>query len=557
MNSVVALLLALLTAIIGYRVYARWVDRRVIEPRPERATPATMYMDGVDFIPTSRNVLFGYQFKSIAGAAPVVGAILASQYGWLPALLWLLLGVFFIGWVQDYGAAMVSVREEGQSLGGLSYRLISPRARVILLLFIYFYLLLVLGAFGAIIAKALVAEASAAFGIVVLTLAGVLAGQMIYRWKMEVIAASLVSVLIAIIGIVAGRAVPSTMLVGKLAGNLYLWAAFAFVFSYLGATLPIWKFAQPVNYVSFYVVFLGLILGGIGVLVGHPNFTIPAFTSPIIEIGPIWPILFVTLACGAISGWHSLVSTSGTAKQLANECDARPVCAGAMFAEMILGVLALITAAATFTSMTEYRETIAKGAGAVFSVGLGKLLGYLGIPEAVGQTFGAVLIIVLAITVMQLVLRFMRVATAELLGDKMPAMRNPHLATLLAAGLGFLLVATGWWQYLWILFGGSNQLMASLALLIISVWLVTNRRRADFALVPMFFMFVTTIAALGYTAYNLLSEVLAGKVEPQHAVGHALMGVVAVFLIIAGFILARDGLAALQDRWAQGKQEAA
>jgi len=193
----------------------------------------------------------------------------------------------------------------------------------------------------------------------------------------------------------------------------------------------------------------------------------------------------------------------------------------------------------------------------VFSAGLGKLLAYLGIPELVGQTFGAVLIIILAITVMQLVLRFMRVATAELVGDKLPAMRNAHLATLLACGLGFLLVATGWWQYLWILFGGSNQLMASLALLIISVWLVTNKRPAGFALVPMFFMFITTIAALGYTAWNLLSEVFTGTVEPQHMVGHALMGVVAIFLIVAGFILAKDGLAALQAQWAKRGEDAA
>ncbi|MCD6361376.1 MAG: carbon starvation protein A, partial [Armatimonadetes bacterium] len=313
MNAAVALLLALLTAVVGYKFYAGWVDRRVIQPRGDRATPATMYMDGVDFIPTSRNVLFGYQFKSIAGAAPVVGAIMASQYGWLPALLWLLLGVFFIGWVHDYGSAIVSVREEGQSLGGLSYKLISPRARIILLLFIYFYLLLVAGAFGAIIAKALAAEQSAAFGIIVLTIAGVIAGQMIYRWKMDVIAATLIAVLVALAGIIAGRMVPASMIVGAMSGSLYFWAAFAFLFSYLGATLPIWRFAQPVNYVSFYVVALGLLLGGIGALVGHPDFTIPAFTKPIIQIGPIWPILFVTLACGAVSGWHSLVSTSGTA----------------------------------------------------------------------------------------------------------------------------------------------------------------------------------------------------------------------------------------------------
>ncbi len=556
MNSVFALLLALLTAFFGYKFYAGWVDRKIIRPRADRATPATMYMDGVDFIPTSKNVLFGYQFKSIAGAAPVVGAILASQWGWLPALLWLLLGVFFIGWVHDYGSAMVSVREEGQSLGALSHRLISPRARVILLVFIYFYLLLVAGAFGAIIAKLMAAEASAPFGIIILTIAGVLAGQMIYRWKADILLTSFVAVLIAVAGIMLGRVVTSDLLVGSLASNKLIWAAFAFVFCYLGATLPIWRFAQPVNYVSFYIVALGLLLGGIGVFIGHPNFTIPAFTQPVIKIGPIWPILFVTLACGAVSGWHSLVSTSGTSKQLESETDARPVCAGAMFTEMLLGMLALITAAATFGTMSEYQGAMAKGAGSVFALGLGKLVAYLGIPAEYGETFGAVLIIILAITVMQLVLRFMRVATVELVGDRAPILRNMHVATLIASILAFMLVATGWWQYLWVLFGGSNQLMASLALLIISVWLVRNKRGATFAIIPMFFMFITTIAALGYTSYNLFAQVFAGNVEGGQLVGNALMGIVAIFLIIAALILAKDGLAALQASWGKKEEEA-
>jgi len=366
-----------------------------------------------------------------------------------------------------------------------------------------------------------------------------------------------VAVLIAVAGILAGRVVTSDLLVGSLAGEKLVWAAFAFVFCYLGATLPIWRFAQPVNYVSFYIVALGLLLGGIGVFVGHPNFTIPAFTQPIIKIGPIWPILFVTLACGAVSGWHSLVSTSGTSKQLESENDARPVCAGAMFTEMLLGVLALITAAATFGSMGEYKEAMGKGAGTVFSLGLGKLFGYTGIPAECGETFGSVLIIVLAITVMQLVLRFMRVATVELVGDRAPILRNMHVATLVACALAFLLVATGWWQYLWVLFGGSNQLMASLALLIISVWLVRNKRGATFAIIPMFFMFITTVAALGYTSYHLLSEVFTGHVSGEQVVGNTLMGVVAIFLIIAALILAKDGLAALQASWGKKEEEAA
>lgn len=551
MNAAVALALGLIVVFIGYRFYARYIDRVVMRADADKMTPARMYMDGVDFVPTGRNVLFGYQFKSIAGAAPVIGAILAAQWGWLPAMLWLFVGVLFIGWVHDYTSAMISVRSEGLTFGGLSYRLISPRARSILLSFIYFYLLLVVSAFGAVVAKALVSTGEAVVGLVVLTLAGVLAGQMIYRWKRDIILTSAVTVVIAVGGIVAGNLLPASMFLGTLADKIWVWAAFAFLFSYFGATLPIWQFAQPVNYVSFYIVFLGLIGGVVGAFVGHPNFTLPAFTQPVIAIGPIWPMLFVTLACGAISGWHSLVSSSGTARQLESEADARPVAAGAMFAEMMLGLLALVAASVAFKGLPQFGAALKEGsAGGVFAIGLSKLLGYLGLPIGVGKTFAAVLIIILAITVMQLVLRFMRLATAELVGERIPAMRNVQLATLVACLFGMVLTLSGWWQYLWVLFGGANQLMASLALLVVSIWLVSQRRKAAFAFIPMLFMFVTTVGALCYTSYNVLFKAisaLAGGTGLRTAdiVGNALMGLIGVFLVIAALFLAYDGFRAL------------
>jgi len=547
MNSLVAFALGLIVVFVGYRLYAGWFERLVVRPDAERTTPASMYMDGVDFIPTSKNVLFGYQFKSIAGAAPVVGAIMAAQWGWLPAMLWLFFGAALFGWIHDYSSAMMSLRNDGMTFGGLSHRLLSPRARLILLAFIYFYLLLVAGAFGAIVSGLLAKQGAAMLGLIALTAAGVLAGQMIYRWKRDIVLTSIVTVAIAVGGIVAGTYVPAGALMGRAAANQTLWALFTFFFCYLGAALPIWRFAQPVNYVAFYVVFLGLIGGALGTLVGRPGFTLPAFTQPVIAIGPIWPMLFVTLACGAVSGWHSLVSSSGTARQLERETDAKPVAAGSMFAEMLLGLLALVTAAVAFSGRAEYAEMMkpgGPGAGAVFAIGMGKLLAFIGVPPALGRTFAAVLIVVLAITVMQLVLRFMRIATSELVGDFLPPLRNVHLATLVAAGLAFFLVQTGWWQYLWVLFGGANQLMASLALLLVTIWLMTRGRCVLFTGLPMIFMFVTTIGALAFTAYQLLSKVTQGLVAGAVVVGNTLMALVAVFLIAAALSLAADGIGA-------------
>lgn len=545
MNSIIVLIAGFVAAFLGYRVYAKYIDSKVIKADPNRATPAKMYMDGVEFMPTNRNILFGYQFKSIAGAAPIIGPIIAIQWGWLPALIWILAGAMFIGWVQDYGSAMMAMRNDGASFGALSHKLISPRARVILLSFIYFYLLLIAGAFGNVVVSTAVTLKAAPMAWLFMTIGGVLAGQMIYKWRKDILLTTAVCVIIALLGIYLGSLAPSDALLGKeLAESRTVWAIVAFVFCYFAAVLPIWRFALPINYVASYIVFLGLLFGLIGVVVLHPDFTLPAFTTFNIAIGPIWPIMFVTIACGAISGWHSIVSSSGTARQLENELDARPVGGGVMFVEMMLAVFALIIAGTLYASPAEYSTALKAGPGAVFAAGMSKFLGALGMPATVGKSYGSVMMIVLAVTIMQLVIRFMRVATSELLSDFSPVFRNPHVGTIIASLLGIILVLTGWWQYLWVLFGGANQLMASLALMLLTAWLMSEGRPHAWTFYPMIFMFVTTVAALLFTSYNLFTKVFAGAVKGEALVGNILMGVVGFFLVIAALILGAEGLKA-------------
>ena len=558
MNSIYGIILGLVVAFIGYRFYARHIDTKIIKCDPKKATPAKMYMDGVEFMPTSKNILFGYQFKSIAGAGPIIGPIIAIQWGWLPALVWILLGTLFIGWVQDYSSAMMAMRKDGASFGGLSHKLISPRARVILLAFIYFYLLLMAGAFGNVVASTAVNLKSSPAAWLFLTIAGVLAGQMIYRWRKDIILTTVVTVVIAMFGIWLGTIAPSDKVVGEsLANNRLLWAIAAFVFCYFAAVLPIWRFALPINYVASYIVFLGLFFGMIGIFVLRPDFTLPAFTDFSIPIGPLWPIMFVTIACGAISGWHSIVSSSGTARQLENEVDARPVCGGVMFVEMMLAIFALIIAGTIYASPAEYGAAIAKGPGGIFAAGVSKFLGALGLPLDLGRSYGSVIMIIVAITLMQLVIRFMKVATSELLGDISPIFKNAHIATFIASILGLLLVMTGWWQYLWVLFGGANQLMASLALMMVTLWLMSEGKKAFWTFYPMIFMFVTTIAALVYTSYGLLKKVVTGAVKGEALVGNTVMGLVGFFLVIAAIILAVEGAKAFNRYRALRAQPAA
>ncbi|MCL4534340.1 MAG: carbon starvation protein A [Bacteroidetes bacterium] len=563
MNSLIVLLIALVVAALGYLVYGRYIDRNIVKADAKKPTPAKMYMDGVDFTPTSRNILFGFQFKSIAATGPVVGAITAIQWGWVPAFLWLIFGVFFIGWVQDYMSAMMSMRNEGQTFGGLSYRFISPRARVILLSFIYFYLILIAAAFMNLIASQL-ADPKVPLGVIAVLLMGALAGYLIYTRRMDILATIVVTVGIAVIAIWAGSldaisawfsGLPKEPVVGAFPMNKFIWALLALIPCYFGSVLPIWRFTQPTIFVAFWIVAILMLGGVVGVLVLHPTFNVPAYATWNIApaAGPaagtvmtLWPMLFVTIACGAISGWHSLVSSSGTARQLESEADALPVTGGSMLAEMILAVIALIAGGAAVANFDAFKETFGKlGPGGVFSQGMGTLMGSFGIPPNIGQTYAGAVFVMLALTILLLVFRFVRVATAELVGDAVPVLKNMHVATIVGLLITLFLVSTGTFNLLWQLFGGSNQLLAALALMMVSLWLVSEGKRAAFAALPMAFMFITTIGALLLTAWNLY--VVASKASDAGvAAGNYLMSILSLFLVVAALVLAWDGWTAFR-----------
>jgi len=562
------ILVTIVAVWIGYKFYAANVDRSVIGADAAKATPAKLYNDGVDFMPASSSVLFGYQFKSIAALGPIVGPIVAVQWGWLPAVLWLILGVFFVGWIQDYTAAVLAMRNDGLTMGGLSYKLISPRARTILLSFLYFYLLLIMGAFAAIVAGVF-SNPNLPIGFIILTLMGVLAGQMTYKWRKDLLMTTVVTVVLSLVGIWLGTTGSLRAIVdwinglnlvsyatpyGPMTWPVWFWGIVALGFCYLGSVLPIWQFAQPVNYVSFWLVLMGIVGSIVGIFVTMPSLgDFPAFTGfmakGIIAPGfdtPLWPMLFVTIACGACSGWHSLVSSSGTARQLEKETDALPVGAGAMFTECVLGVLSVTFAITAFGSYGGYMEKLTKGGGpgAVFADGMAKYLSVLGVPVTFGGAFGRAFLVIMALTVMQLVLRFMRVASAELVGDKMPAFRNVHFGTIVGILLTLLLLWTGFWSRIWILFGGSNQLFAGLALVLITIWLAQSGKSYQWAMWPAIFMYVTTVAALIVTAWVSFQAAFTPGLKAAFVFGNLLSAVIGLALTILSLILAYDAVQA-------------
>jgi carbon starvation protein len=609
MSSLWVVVIGGIVIFLAYNLYAKAIDRRVIQADRQRATPAKMYMDGVDYVPTSRFILYGYHFKSIAAAGPIVGVITAANlWGWVPSIIWLMVGVSFIGWASDYSAIMVAVRNDGNSLSAIAHRLIAPRTRRILFVFIFFYLLLIGGAFVGIMAGVMDARPDVPFGILVLAIMGVVAGTLIYKRKADIIKVTLGVVVVTLAAMVLGplganfETTPTDWTTGPISGpvraindgingeegiytvvdptnadpripppdpetgerpatpafdpgtgeisvfpSFIMWAVFLLIFSYLGANLPIWRFAQPVNYIGFWITALtiglsaiGAILAPLGIVDGGTDgsFLIPAYNgfAPPQTTGavqPLWPMLFVTIACGAISGWHALFGSIGTARQLEYETDALPVGGGGMFSENTLGLLSLTAVAIT---------GLAGATG--FATGVGSLLNVVtfgALPVTFGTALGLGAFVVIVLTVVQLVFRLMRITLGEWLGEAWVGFKNQHVASIIGMLLVMVLVLTGTWVYLWQLFGASNQLMAALSLLIVTVWLVSIGKRAAYAGVPMVFMYVTTIAATGVTAFNLYQSIVLGDIGPIPTIGAWVMIGVSILLVIAALVVAWDG----------------
>ncbi len=566
MSSIIILLIAVAVIILGYFGYARLIDKKVFQPDDKKATPSKMFMDGVDFSPANKSVLFGYQFKSIAALGPITGPIVAVQFGWLPALLWVLLGTFLMGWVQDYSSIMVSMREEGKTYGAMSYQLISPRARTILLVFIYFYLLLIMAAFGKIVGFDLLTNPSVPLGVLIIVIVGMLAGQMTYKWKMDILLTSAITVIISLAGIyLSGLPIfknlftsinggtTSPVLFGSVTWAQFLWSLVALILCYFASVLPIWRWAQPINYVAFWIVFLGILGGTLGLVIWNPSISpdFKAFTNFNVKgLGYLWPILFVTIACGAISGWHSLVSSSGTSRQIEKETDAKMVGAGAMFLEMFLAtfsILAVVAAFAASKGLAGYQEMMAQGKTAgIFAIGLSEILSKIGLPKDFGMVYASVFLVLMAIAIMFLVTRFMRVASAEFMGEKIPLFRNNAFGSIIALLLSAIMIWTGFWQRVWVLFGGANQLMASLALLIISLWLISKGKNYLWAFIPFIFMFITTIAALILTGWGAIKQIINTPDLPiDKVIGNYIAAAISLLLIIAALILAYDGVKAV------------
>ncbi|MDD4363723.1 MAG: carbon starvation CstA family protein, partial [Atribacterota bacterium] len=427
---------------------------------------------------------------SIAGAGPITGPIAAIVFGWLPCFLWIVLGCVFVGGVHDYFGLITSARHKGKSVGEIIGQYVGKKARIWFLLFAWLTLVLVVAVFTILTAAAFAANGSVATAGFLMLLIAMGMGYGMYRANMSLPIVTVIGVILLFVSIWIGLNYPFLFF------NQITWTWILIVYIFLAATLPVWILLQPRDYLSSFLLYVALIGGFLGIIIVRPVLVYPAVTTFRTGTGFLFPMLFVTIACGAVSGFHSMVASGTTAKQLDNEKDTRMVGYGAMLIEGVLAVIALGTAAiltreGMATGLAEWG-----GAVGIFAHGLGKFMAGFGVPEQTGVVFGSLTISAFLITSLDTATRLGRYCFEELTSEKMPSISNRYVGTIVTVVAGGALAMSGQWSAIWPIFGSANQLLAGLALLSATAWLAHLGKDFKVTYYPMVFMMLVTIAAL-------------------------------------------------------------
>jgi len=501
MDSIWLILMAGALFLVSYVLYGGFVARR-LGVDPKRPTPAHTMYDGVDYVPAKAPVLLGHHFASIAGAGPIIGPVTAAIFGWVPVYLWIVLGSIFIGAVHDFSSLVASIRHSGKSIGEIIEEHIGDLGKKLFLIFSWSTLVLIISVFIIVVAKTFVSVPASATASVFFIFLAVAFGVTIYRIGWPLLWATLVGVVLLFGGVYLGIVVPL-----KISFNI--WVAILLGYIFVASVTPVWILLQPRDYLNSFLLY-ALILGAVlGIFIGRPSYQLDIFGGFATDLGLLFPILFVTVACGAISGFHCLVASGTTAKQLNKESDARLIGYGGMLIEGVLAIVALSAAAILLRG--QYQHVLAKeGPIVLFSKGVGSFIHSLGIPTKVGITFAALAVSAFALTSLDTATRLARFAFQEFFepvrsgpaapggaGGKATILTtNRFIATTVTVFCAGILAITGQWRAIWPIFGSANQLMAALALLSVSVWLARVGRSNLFALLPMVFMFAVTLSAL-------------------------------------------------------------
>jgi carbon starvation protein len=493
---------------VGYRFYSSFLSRRIFALARDEPVPSREFEDGVDFVPTQRHVLWGHHYTSIAGAAPIVGPAIAVIWGWLPALLWVAIGTIFMGAVHDFAALVISLRHRGRSIGDVAGAVIGPRVRTLFLLIVSFLIWIVLAVFAYIIATLFVANPGSIFPINVQILIALLLGWLVYRRGMGIFWPSIVGYVLLLAAVFAGNDVAAALpAITEISVSAWVWILLAY--SFVASVLPVWLLLQPRDYLNSHQLITGIVALTAGLVALHPTLQAPIVNASPPGAPPMIPFLFITIACGAISGFHGLVSSGTTSKQVGCMTDARPIGYGGMLGEGSLGLLAVLAATAGFATAGDWWHHYeswgaASGLGVkldAFVGGGARFVASLGLPFAAAKTFIAVMVIAFAATSLDTGARIQRLVIAELAGSwGLRPLTNRYLAAAVGIGAALLLAVTqGGGKgglLLWPLFGTTNQLVAGVTLLVVSVWLRRSGRPVVYTVLPMIFVGLATVVAM-------------------------------------------------------------
>ncbi|MBU8565022.1 carbon starvation protein A [Virgibacillus pantothenticus] len=563
MSGILVAFIGMVVFALGYRYYSKFVAEKIFRLDPNYLTPAHRYNDGVDFVPTNKFVLWGHHFTSVAGAAPILGPAIAVYWGWLPAFLWVILGTVFAAGVHDFGTIVLSVRNKGQSVGTLAHRLIGQRAKILFLFIILILVLMVNAVFAWVISNLFISYPASVLPVFIQIPLAVWIGYAVYKRNIKMLVPSVIALAVMYLAAIlsskmewmqidlvqwmGGEGSAGIFGLGAVSSAFFIWIIILMVYVYIASTLPVWKLLQPRDFINSHQLVVGLAILYLGLIFINPEMTAPV-TNPHADT-PWLPLLFITIACGAISGFHGLVSSGTSSKQLDKETDARFVGYAGAVGEGILALVSIIAVATFFTSTADFSAVYSSFANAnadglgTFVEAAAVLAGGIGIPADVAVTIVSIIVVSFAATTLDTSVRLMRYIIAELGSEyKLPILTKTHVATSIAVLSSAALVllpegpkgfGSGGYQ-LWPLFGTANQLLAAISLMLIAVWLKRLGRNYAVVIIPMIFVMVMTLYAM---FQQVMFEWSWAGTEPNTLlfVLGAIIFVFAIWIIITAF----------------------
>ena len=529
MSVIVIIVVALAAFIVAFIFHGSFIVKKLgIDPKIK--TPAHTMRDDVDYVPARAPVLLGHHFASIAGAAPIVGPIVAAVFGWIPVFLWVVLGTIFIGAVHDTSALFASIRHRAKSISEVLKDNVGVSSKKLFAAFATLTLILIMAVFAFIIAKMFVGIPAVATASILFIVLAIFFGYAVFRRGAPLLWSSVIGVALLALCVWLGILFPISL-------PFTVWIVLLLGYAFVAASLPVWFLLQPRDYLNSFLLYVFLAAAVIAILVINPAIKLPAFTSFETHLGYLFPILFVTIACGAISGFHSIVASGTTSKQLSSEAHIKTVGYGGMLLEGLLAVIALTTVA--YLLLGDYTGLLKEaGAGGVFSSGIGHFLTSIGIPLAVGMGFGGLVLAAFALTTLDTATRLCRFLFVELSEKEegKPAtiitfVTNRYVAGILVVVAAGAIALTGTAMQIWPIFGSANQLLAAFALLAGAIWLARTGKDNKFVFYPMVFMFAVTLTALVF----VFLKTLAAATWPLVIVSAVLfiLGIVLLYLAIS------------------------